>query len=472
MFQLNISEITIETTHRKILPWIVLIAGFLVLVFFRGPHILEFAHYYIGAKYFRELRYDGLYDAILAALCEIEPHDKILQAVPKIRNLESGGYVSSTDALDRFGKIKEQIWTEKRWGEFVHDIGFLRAMMEKGSSKEPLLHWRKILVDHGYNAPPTYTAYVSLLANSLRLNSLTIHILSFIDCILAIAIFIVVKKISGLRAMVLSFLFFLTSLDMLSYVTWAFLRFDWLLMLGLAFLAISKRRYSISGMSFGIAATLRLFPAAIAVLFGVIWAFSKSDDPGKWKNFSAFAKGFFRGTFYLLAISTAMAWIFMKIPPFSLWQSFIERISTHAETRIMLNGIGLQKIFEITGIYIPRFFIIALGLAIAVAVISILVRKQRNHVETAICSIFALPFIFYLSHYYYLMLLYVAALPCKNTRLLIIFLMAVNIVAYLAKLLGAQYVMVLQLECVAYSIALIVFPFVSYLAKENGKRSA
>ena len=48
----------------------------------RRPHILEFAHYYTGAKYVGEVGYEGLYEALTAALTEIYGEERLAAAVP------------------------------------------------------------------------------------------------------------------------------------------------------------------------------------------------------------------------------------------------------------------------------------------------------------------------------------------------------------------------------------------------------
>jgi hypothetical protein len=444
---------------RRLLLAVVVALGILVLALARRPHILEFAHYYTGAKYVGEVGYEGLYEALTAALAEIYGEERLADAVTAVRRLDGQGFTSPRDALAAFERRRGR-WEPGRWTSFVEDVRFLDASLERYSDENPLRHWRTVLRDHGYNASPLYTVLASTVANLVPLRDGGLLLLCGLDALLLSAVFGLLAATFGVSGAVFSFLFFCSSLEMLSYVTWAFLRFDWLFAMTLALFLLSRRRFSLAGFCWGIAAALRIFPGVLALFFLLLWiAGDRGSAPGRGLR-RRFIGGGFLGIFSSVVLSSAALTVLAGLSPLSPWRDFLRRISLHASMGERLNGVGIGKIFEAVSLPGAPVLEPLLGLALTGLLVGALVRRGGPPQERAALAIFCAPMLLYLSHYYYLMLILPAALKDRALRYTFGVLMAVNAAVWGGKLAGLDYYRLLDAECLAYSIVLLTVPAV------------
>ncbi len=120
----------------------------------RLVHAWDSFHYVVGAKYFPELGYTGLYEAALAA----ERAAGLLPpgtTVP-LRNLSTNA-IETTSADDALAKWPARLGP--RWEAFVTDVLWFRA--EAGPET-----FRRMLLDHGYNATPAWGILGSALSRA------------------------------------------------------------------------------------------------------------------------------------------------------------------------------------------------------------------------------------------------------------------------------------------------------------------
>ncbi len=99
-------------------------------------------HYLVAAEYFPELGYTGLYDQTLAADPTID--------VSMARDLATYAWVP----VGQLPRQRAEAWTDERWDAFGADLAWYR----------PRLDWRQVVMDRGYNAPPTGQAIYRQLA--------------------------------------------------------------------------------------------------------------------------------------------------------------------------------------------------------------------------------------------------------------------------------------------------------------------
>ena len=109
----------------------------------------SFFHYYLGAKYFAELGYDGLYDQ--AVLVDSE-RSHYWRDIPLIRNLDTYAF----EPLKPETRTRRAAWTDARWDQFGEDIEYFLPHLRK--------RWHDVLTDRGYNATPTWNTTGWLLA--------------------------------------------------------------------------------------------------------------------------------------------------------------------------------------------------------------------------------------------------------------------------------------------------------------------
>jgi hypothetical protein len=433
--------------------------GVLALALARRPHILEFAHYYTGAKYVGEVGYEGLYEALTAALAEIYGEERLAGAVTTVRRLDGKGFTSPRDALAAFER-KRGRWEPGRWASFVEDVRFLDGSLKRYSDEDPLGHWRTVLRDHGYNASPLYTALASAVAKAVPLRGGGLLLLCSLDALLLSGVFVLLAAVFGVSGAVFAFLFFCSSWEMLSYVTWAFLRFDWLFALTLAVFLLSRRRFFLAGFFWGIAAVLRIFPGVLALFFLLLWIMGDRGRASGRGERSPFIAGGFLGTVSSVVFSSAALTVFAGLPFLSPWREFLRRISLHAAMGDRLNGVGIGKIFE--AVSLPGAPVIEplLGLVLTGLLVAALVRRGGELRERAALAVFCAPMLLYLGHYYYLMLILPAALKDRALRYTFGVLMAVNAAVWAGKISGLDYYRLLDAECLAYSIVLLTVPAV------------
>ena len=111
------------------------------------PHIHDDFHYYLGAKYARELGYTRLYACALRA----EQENQAFTLVPgrSARDLSSNRRTSMQAVLEQ-GRACPARFGAQRWHAFKRDVAWLQAQINPKA-------WSEIFVDHGYNATPIWT---------------------------------------------------------------------------------------------------------------------------------------------------------------------------------------------------------------------------------------------------------------------------------------------------------------------------
>jgi hypothetical protein len=223
---------------------------------FHGPgfvHGHDFFNYYVGSKYFRELGYGRLYECI--AVADLEAGLGARVARRSMTDLDS--YLPRDTAAIRAdpGRCKRHFAAE-RWSEFAGDVGWFRDRI-------PPPRWEATQLDHGYNATPNWTLIGGRLAALGPASTGRILVLALLDPLLALAAWSAVAWAFGWRATCLALVYWGTNHPAnFSWTGGAFLRDDWLAA-SLVGLALLRRGLpGAAGVLFGLAASLRVFPAA------------------------------------------------------------------------------------------------------------------------------------------------------------------------------------------------------------------
>lgn len=233
---------------------------------FHGPgfgliHTGEMFTYYMGAKYAPELGYDGLYVATLQADAE-SPAPRLSDA--KVGRDLRNGEVVPIEQLREDRRVRER-FSDERWAAFRADLGWF---LGTGTAA----HWKLVVRDHGYNAPPSRTVLVAAVAAVVGpATDLSIHAIAFLDVLLLVALVACVYATVGARAAALAcVLLGANSLSAFEWVGGSFLRQDWLAASVLGVCALRSGRSATAGVLLGVATMLRVFPGlfAAALLLG------------------------------------------------------------------------------------------------------------------------------------------------------------------------------------------------------------
>jgi hypothetical protein len=231
-------------------------------------------HYYMGAKYFRELGYDGLYKCGVVAEDELgvqhwdengrtftlDMSKEVRHPDKKIRNLGGDNLLMPvTDIVDHH-EICTAHFAPERWNAFKEDVKFFRIASDK-------TYWEDMQKDHGYNPPPGWTVMGRFFA---ELHPATVGYLQFLaslDLVYLAGMFAALWWGFGWRVFAVGAIFWGCQASAPFYWTGgAFLRQDWLFFLALSAAAIRKKHFKTAGAALVYAGLLRIFPGL--VIFG------------------------------------------------------------------------------------------------------------------------------------------------------------------------------------------------------------
>ena len=305
-------------------------------------HYGEMFHYYLGPKYFHELGYHELYNAVIAADAE---QDGALAGIPFYTDLTTYQNASRETALAHADSVKKR-FSEERWSAFKQDVDFFKK--ETGKPGRPALFL--FLMDHGYNASPVSTLVLGMLTNVVPVTQL--KLLALVDVFLVAAMIgLVFRTFHLLMGGLFSVYFFLNILNDHGYISGGLLRYDWLLCVVAAVCLLERGRNASAAFFLTAAAMLKLFPAVLLYGVGVTIvqrvATARTVDRDS-KRFVLAAAATALSLFLLPAI-----YLGSVLQP---WQEFGEKTALH-DRGVYVNHLGLRGVllFEPSHLSLERF---------------------------------------------------------------------------------------------------------------------
>ena len=226
-------------------------------------HRHEFYHYYLGSKYFDEVRYTRLYDCTLIA--EVDNGRRSQVARREFRDLRVNLIkpVSDTYVLSDPDQCKRH-FTAERWEEFKKDVDWFQKSAA-GS------YWERMQQDHGYNPPPVWTMAGKFLGSFSPADDGFFKLLASIDVTLQLGMIVLIGWAFGYRAMAIGAVFWGCNAAANFYWTGgAFLRQDWLFLLVASVCFARKQMFFWAGAALMWSALLRVFPAVLFFGWGVM----------------------------------------------------------------------------------------------------------------------------------------------------------------------------------------------------------
>jgi hypothetical protein len=228
--------------------------GFAGVLYFYGsrlgkthyPWFHDSYHYLLGAKYFPEVGYSGLYGCHLVADAE--------RPVPRY----APGDTVTDLAVDRPSTAAAvraaadcSAFTPARWAEFQRDTTFFDTVARKD-----------ILRDRGYNGTPFHTVVVRALFGRWDIGYETMVALTFVDIALISVLLAAVTWAFGWRIGAIFAVFFFTNFaDRFNFVGASCFRYAWIACLGVGVALLEKGRTASSAVLVSTAAMLSAFPA-------------------------------------------------------------------------------------------------------------------------------------------------------------------------------------------------------------------
>ncbi len=226
-------------------------------VFLKQLDAYDLVHYYLGAKYFDELGYFDLYPAMLLVDVEHGPYNRKSRFY-RAQDKEHG-YRERTPlshAHQRGREVRDKHFTPERWRAFEHDFLVIQRNHGLGAGL-----WNTLINDRGFNGTPVWLMFARPIANAFPVE--WIKALCWLDVALLTLALLALAWAYGRNTALFALLFlFLTYSLRWPYVTWAFLRYDWVSCLLIAMALLKKGKFPFAGVLTGYAALVRLFPAA------------------------------------------------------------------------------------------------------------------------------------------------------------------------------------------------------------------
>ena len=229
-------------------------------------HYYDAFHYFMGAKYFPELGYSGLYEATLVAAHDLGT----LSGIAAVRDLMTytlrpAGSVDADAVRARFSK--------ERWRQFRDDLIFFGPR---------IVAWPELLLDRGYNDPPPRALLLHGLVDRLPASPLTLHVLTALDYVALIVAFAVAWQAFGAVPSTLALAFFaLSFFARFDWIGGSLLRWDWMAALLLGAAAYARGQGTVAGVCLGYAALARIFPILFFIPLAIKWLqgrFRKTPD--------------------------------------------------------------------------------------------------------------------------------------------------------------------------------------------------
>ncbi|HEY5285076.1 MAG TPA: hypothetical protein VIM14_19945, partial [Polyangia bacterium] len=388
-------------------------------------HTWDMRHYYPVAKYFRELRFDGLYLASLAAYIDNNPGFTEAQlGQVHLRDLRDAEMRSGTEVAAELPKIRAR-FSPERWEEFKRDMKYFADTM--GGQD-----YLGSMQDHGGNATPVWIVPAYFIFKSFPASEWIISLAGLIDPVLVLFLFFVIWRTFGLRVMLYVVVIW-GATDFYNFgsnLMGSTLRQDWLVVLGLGVCAIKKERYALGGVLMAYGGLIRAFPAMATFFFLVPmawfafdawWTRRKLPSRAEWRVGQRPALRAFTGAAICVAALVALTSLLFGFR--GSWIAWKEKIEIHA-TGPSTNNVGLRNVLAFSpelsakglmehhragpwgdwgnaqrmtfAARRPLFYAILL---IATA-LGLLACRGRGLAESALIGLLLIPFYFYPSNYY------------------------------------------------------------------------
>jgi len=365
-------------------------------------HNFDMRVYFPIAKYFEELRFDGLYLASVAAYADDGAGASMSSlGETQVRNLKTH-HMERVRDVEAHVRSVQQRFSPERWVTFRQDMRYFRQTMGVDD-------YLGSLTDHGGNATPVWFSEARLLFSRAGACNGTLLAAALLDPLLLLAMFAAIGRSFGIKTMLVSMVVFGANDFYMFGTNWAgaTLRHDWLALLGLGICALKVERWALGGALLAFAAMIRAFPAlALAgciVPFG--WSIWESRHAGgRWRPH--LGQEYRHGVRIALgaalcAVALALASSLILSP--SAWMDWLHKVSlldrngstNEISLRALLAGNGNDRDAILSALGPIR--VVAIGVAITSVVVAM--RRRAPH-QAALLGLLLVPVLFNPSNYY------------------------------------------------------------------------
>lgn len=271
-------------------------------------HTWEQFHFYMGAKYLREVGWFDLYKASLIADRETVNRLRDQKTIREIRNFE---LIPAEAALLETDRIRAQ-FSPARWEAFKNDwTTWARIPMD----------WNGVLNDHGNSNSPAWAIIATPLSNALPVARWAQLVISGLDIFLMVILGWMLLRTFGVKVACVGIVIFSSAPIVFDYLAGSFLRWDWLFAVGMSACFLKRGRHAVAGAFLGYAVATKLFPLffGVALLFhwGAVWLRERTVDR-RWIRFVG-------GGAAALAVSVLLSSAMLGSP--RVWLEYKERVA-------------------------------------------------------------------------------------------------------------------------------------------------
>lgn len=309
-------------------------------------HWHEIYHYYLGAKYFPEIGYNGLYETVLLADRELfEDFELVASGIPFIsadwiRDLSNIMHpISAEEALERARTLYRPNFTPARWESFKTDWLTLKKLCDE--------QWLNLtMFDAGFNPPPSWAVIGTTFAQHIPLSEEwfgypptwdQIEMLPLIDVLLLAVASVFLFRSFGLAGLGAFWIVFATSiLSGMGWTAGSYCRFLWLFGLILGICHLHREEWFCAAFWLAFSACMRIFPLVFLGAAGLYLLLRWYRDRRQWPA----VREFILGAALCIALLIGGSIVLFGI---DAWITFFTRISTHGNI-FFVQHIGYKRI--------------------------------------------------------------------------------------------------------------------------------
>ena len=270
-------------------------------------HQWEQFHFYLGAKYQREVGWFNLYKAVILADRETV---NVLGGMPTTRELKTFEQVPLDVALQDAAEVRSR-FSDEQWQAFKTDWATMSRLWP--------INWTQIMNDHGNSNSPAWAIFAAPLAKLIPLSARNQALIGWFDMMLMLGLWLAVWQCFGHRAASVGLFIWAAPPIIFDYLSGSFLRWDWLFAVGLAACFLKKKKYGWAGGFFGFALATKLFPLFFGVALGIRALM-------EWRETKVFKKEYLR--FGVSAAAAGAGAVLVSTVMFgaAAWKEYAQRI--------------------------------------------------------------------------------------------------------------------------------------------------
>ncbi|MDP2273507.1 MAG: discoidin domain-containing protein [Archangium sp.] len=285
-------------------------------------HHYDMRTYFPIAKYFPELRFDGVYAASVLAVADGKNLD-LFDNQP-LRDLRTHALTNVRDSKAHLLEVRSR-FTPQRWAMFMEDMGYFRRAMGDGG-------FLGSMNDHGGNATPVWFLTARALFASAPASDATLWTGVVADLALLALAFLALGWAFGARTALLAMTVF-GAMDFYQFGSnWfgATLRHDWLSLWAIGLALLQKRKLAWAGAAFAWSAWIRAFPALtlITLSFPVVWVGLKLIFQGKRVQALEVIKPLLRVAMGVVIASVVLVGFSIAVFGADAWVEWLHKVQT------------------------------------------------------------------------------------------------------------------------------------------------